>query len=318
MGVLLITEDEVRDLLTMDAVIEAVESGFRKLAHGEDVNVPRSRCRTDRGMLHVMSASARSLGALGFKAYATSKAGATFLVGLFDDKSAALTALIQGDYLGRLRTGAASGVATKYLARPDAATLGVIGSGKQARTQLLAVARVRALTAVRAYSRSPANRNSFADEMSAAIGLAVEPVESARAAAEGADLVVTATGSRDPVLNGEWLAAGTHVNVVGSNFLGKAEIDRETVRRADAIVVDHKEQAKLEAGDLVPAVEDGLVSWDNVAELGAVIVGQSPGRQGAHDTTLFKSVGLAIEDVAAAALVVDLARQRGVGREIDF
>lgn len=318
MGVLLITEDEVRDLLTMDDAIAAVEAGLRELGLNEAENVPRARCRTDHAMLHVMSASAKSLGTLGFKAYATSKAGATFLVGLFDGKSGTLTALIQGDHLGRLRTGAASGVATKYLARPDASAVGIIGTGKQARTQLLAVSRVRHLKSVRAFSRTPASRMAFADTMSAEIGVGVEPVDTARAAVEGAEIIVTATDSRQPVLSGEWLTAGVHVNAVGSNFLGKAEIDRAAVRHADVIVVDSKEQAELEAGDLAQAVDDGSLQWANVAELGAVVVGQSAGRREVSDITLFKSVGLAIEDVAAAARVVELARQRGVGRTIDF
>ncbi len=318
MSVLLITEADVCGLLTMDDTIAAVEEGLRKLALDEADNVPRSRCRTDCAMLHVMSASAKSLGALGFKAYATSKTGATFIVGLFDGRTGALTALIQGDHLGRMRTGAASGVATKYFARADARVLGVLGTGRQARTQLIAMSRVRPLTGIRAFSRTPERCRAFAEEMSAVTGIAVEPTASAREAVDGADIVVTATDSRDPVLSGEWLTNGVHINAVGSNFLGKAEIDGTTIVRANAIVVDNKEQAKLEAGDLAPAVNNGSLRWNEVSELGAVIVGRSPGRQDVRDITLFKSVGLAIEDVAAAVRVVELARQRGIGREIDF
>ncbi|MFO0807035.1 MAG: ornithine cyclodeaminase family protein [Gemmataceae bacterium] len=318
MAILLITEDEVRELLTMGDAIVAVEAGLRKLALDEGENVPRTRCRTDHAMLHVMSASAKSLGSLGFKAYSTTKRGAKFLVGLYDGKTGDLLALIQADHLGRIRTGAATGVATKYLARPEATTLGIYGTGKQARTQLLAIACVQTLSSVRVYSPTPENRSRFAKEMSAEAGVSVEPVDSPQLAAEGMDIVVTATDSREPVLKGEWLTAGVHVNAIGSNFLGKREIDGEAIRRSDAIVVDSRDQAKLEAGDLLPAIEDGSLQWSNTLELSAVLVGRVQARQKPRDITLFKSVGLAIEDVAVAARVVALAQQRKVGREIDF
>src|SRR5262245_58181705 len=166
MGVLLLTEDDVRQLLTMDDALDAVEQGLRKMALDEAFNVPRSRVQTDHSMLHVMSASAKSLGVMGYKAYTTSRKGNFFLVGLHDGKTGALLALIQADYLGQVRTGAASGVATKYMARPDATTLGVFGSGKQARTQVEAVCKVRPIGRVHVYSPSEERRRRFAEEMS--------------------------------------------------------------------------------------------------------------------------------------------------------
>lgn len=318
MPVLLLTEDDVRRVLTMEMALEAVEDGLRKLALDEAVNVPRARCQTDHAMLHVLSASARSLGVMGYKAYSTSRGGANFHVALYDGQSGALLALIQADYLGQMRTGAASGVATEYMARPDANEVGLFGSGKQARTQLMAVCAVRKVRHVSVYSRDAERRSRFAADMSELCRTEVVPVPRPELAAEDKDIVITATTSREPVLNGHWLAEGTHLNVIGSNFLTKAEIDAVAVRRCDSIVVDSKDQARLEAGDLVAALEDGSIHWSDIHELGQVIIGRYTGRAHPEDVTLFKSVGIAIEDVAVAARVWQAAQSAGIGRPIDW
>jgi ornithine cyclodeaminase/alanine dehydrogenase len=229
-----------------------------------------------------------------------------------------LQALIQADYLGQMRTGAASGVATQYMARPDAIEVGLFGSGKQARTQLQAVCKVRKVRRAQVYSPNEEHRRRFADEMSAVCDTDVEPVPRPEMAAEDKDIVITATTSREPVLNGHWIAEGTHINAIGSNFLGKAEVDAVTVRRCDSIVVDSKDQARLEAGDFVQALEDGSIHWADVHELGQVIVGRYTGRAHSHDVTLFKSLGIAIEDVAVAERVYRAALDAGLGRSIEW
>lgn len=318
MPVLYLTEDDVRQLLTMDVALPAVEAAFRKLALDEAENVPRQRCQTDQVMLHVLPAAAKTLGALGFKAYTTSRAGAKFHVTLFDPKVGGMTALLQADYLGQMRTGAASGVATKKLARPDAATVGLYGTGKQARTQLLAICRVRKISRVHVYSRDESRRKQFAEQMSQECGTEVVPVATPEEAAKGLDIVITATTNREPVLRGEWLAEGTHVNLIGSNFLAKTEADVEVFRRATVVTVDSKEQAKLEAGDFVAALREGVLHWANIHELSQVLIGRYPGRQSPCDITVFKSLGLGIEDIAVAAKLVELARQQGVGRELEI
>src|SRR5262245_60776405 len=211
-GVLLLTEDEVRRVLTMDMALEAVEAGLRKMALDEAQNVSRARTQTDHAMLHVMSAAAKTLGVMGYKAYATSRRGHRFHVGLYDGKTGALVALMQADYLGQVRTGAASGVATQYMARPDASEVGLFGSGKRACTQLLAVCRVRKVRRVQVYSPNEEHRNQFAREMSEQCQTEVVPVPRPELAAEDKDIVITATSSREPVLNGHWLAEGTHIN----------------------------------------------------------------------------------------------------------
>src|SRR5438876_8154645 len=318
MPFLLLTEDEVRQVLTMEVALQAVEDGLRRLALDEAVNVPRSRAQTDHAMLHVLSAAANTLGIIGFKAYCTSKKGAQFHIALYDGKTGAMLAMMQADYLGQMRTGAASGVATEYMARPEASEIGVFGTGKQARTQLQAVCQVRKINRVQVYSLNEEHRREFASEMSERCRTDVIPVPRPELAAEDKDIVITATSSREPVFNGHWIAEGTHINAIGSNFLGKAEIDAVTVRRSESIVVDSKDQARLEAGDFVQPLEDGSIHWADVHELGQVIVGRYTGRKHPQDVTLFKSLGRPTEDVAVAARVYAKAQASGVGRQLEW
>jgi ornithine cyclodeaminase/alanine dehydrogenase-like protein (mu-crystallin family) len=313
MPILLLNEAEVKNLLTMEMALEAVETALRKLGLDEAQNIPRSRCQTDHVVLHVMSAAAKSLGVAGYKAYGTSRQGAHFHVGLFDGKTGELTAIVQADYLGQMRTGAASGVATKFLARPDSATVGLFGTGKQARTQLLAVCKVRAIKHVAVYSRREENRRAFCAEMTPLCQCPVEPAARSEEAAVGKDIVITATSSRDPVLQGDWLTDGAHLNIIGSNYLSKSEIDVAVVRRAKSIFVDSIDQAHLEAGDFRQARDAGVLQWPSIRELGELVAGRAPGRQQPGDITLFKSLGLAVEDIATAAMVVAKAKKANVG-----
>jgi ornithine cyclodeaminase/alanine dehydrogenase-like protein (mu-crystallin family) len=313
---LLLSEAEVREVLTMDMALEAVEAAFRSLALEEATNIPRSRCQTEQAMLHVLSASWRSRGWLGYKAYVTTREQARFHVALYDGRSGELVSLMEADFLGQMRTGAASGVATRYMARPEASVVGVFGSGKQARTQLWAVCKVRPIRQALVWSPRPERRRQFAQEMSELCGIEVIPAQHPEMAADDKDIVITATTSREPVLNGHWLSDGTHLNVIGSNFLNKTEIDVHTLQRCEVLAVDSKEQARKEAGDFVQALEDGLLHWSDIVELGEIVVGKYPGRLHAHDVTLFKSVGIGIEDVAVAAAVYQKAVELGLGRRL--
>lgn len=318
MPVLMLNEEDVRHLLTMDMALEAVEAVLRKQALEEAQNIPRARCQTDHVMLHVLAASAKTLGVVGYKAYTTSRKGAQFHVALYDGKTGELKALIQADYLGQVRTGAASGVATQYMARPEAAEVGLFGSGKQARTQLLAVCKVRRVNRVQVYSPHEERRRRFCAEMEQQVGCEVQPVPRPELAAQDKDIVITATSSREPVLYGDWLSEGTHLNVIGSNFFTKAEVDVVAVRRCENIVVDSKDQARLEAGDFAQALEDGSIHWSDIHELGQVIVGRYPGRAHPQDVTMFKSLGIALEDVAVAARVYEKAMAQTVGRMVEW
>ena len=318
MPVLHLTEDDVRAVLTMDLALPAVEASFRKLALDEAENVPRQRCQTDTAMLHVLPAAAKTLGALGLKVYTTGRFPAQFKVYLFDPKRGGLTAILEADYLGQVRTGAATGAATKKLARPDARTVGLIGTGKQARTQLEAVCKVRAITEAKVYGRDSAKRAAFAAEMSAVCGVEVRPVESAKGAVEGRDIVITATSSREPVLLGEWLAPGTHVNLMGSNFLASAEADVAVFRRANVVTIDSKDQGRTECGDFVAAMGENVFGWPDVKEFAHVLVNRYPGRTSPVAITVFKSLGLGVQDIAVAVKVVERAKEAGRGRMLDI
>ena len=313
---LYLREDDVTRLLAMPVVIEVIEEAFRQLAAGRAHNVPRQRARGTGIILHSMSAAADYLGVVGWKQYTTTGRGAKFLIGLYDGQSGELVALIEADRLGQLRTGAVTGVAARWLARTDADSLGLIGCGWQAERQLRAVSAVRPLRRVAAYSRDPDRRRAFAERMSSQLGIEVLPVDSAQAAVSDMSIVVTATSSRDPVLHGDWLAPGTLVCAIGSNWLHKAEVDVATVERTHVIVCDSVECCRHEAGDFVAALEAGKFSWDRALDLSSILAGAAPGRESRNDVILFKSVGMAIEDVAVASRLLELARAAGCGETL--
>jgi ornithine cyclodeaminase/alanine dehydrogenase-like protein (mu-crystallin family) len=300
----------------MDDALRAVEEALRQHAQEKADNRPRARVRVPRGILHVMPAGLPSAGVLGFKAYTAFGGNFCFHVHLYSAEDGHLLALMEADRLGQIRTGAASGVATKYLARPEAAVVGIFGTRRQARCQLQAVCAVRTVREVRAYGRDPARRAAFCREMEAALGVPVRPAPEPRAVVEGADIVTTITTAKTPVFDGRWLAPGTHVNAAGSNFAEKEEIDEAAVRAAQLIVVDNTEQARIECGDLIGPIRRGILSWDQVHELGEVVAGKIPGRERPGDITLFESQGIALEDMAVAAVVYRKALQEKAGREI--
>jgi alanine dehydrogenase len=314
---LLLTEADVNAVLDMPSVIDTVEGVFRQQAEGSATNHARRRVMGPSSGLNVMFAGAPEMGSMGLKAYSISRSGARFYVMLFDSETGELLAIIQADRLGQMRTGAASAVATKHLAREDASTLGIYGAGWQAESQLEAIASVHALERVVVYSRTEESRKDFADRMSPRIGLEVETTHSPEEPA-AQDIVVTITSSREPVLRGEWLSAGSHVNAAGSNFLSRCEIDRETVRRASFVCIDSREELGLEAGSLLPAVDTGVLFPEAVYELSQVVAGHLPGRRGPEDITLFASQGIALEDISAARLVYDRAVEQDLGRDVEF
>jgi alanine dehydrogenase len=317
---LVLTEVDVRSIITMPMTVEAVDESFRRLAAGSAQTQPRRRLHFgERRIMHYMAGSDATAGYVGMKIYATSPAGARFVIPLFRSETAELAALIDADYLGQVRTGAASGVATRYLARQDARIVGIIGTGKQAKTQLEAVACVRKLESIRAYGRDEARRQNFAAEMTARLKISVTAVASGEEAVRGADIVITMTSSAKPVLEGRWLAPGAHINATGSNWAQKAELDTEAVKRCELIAADSVEQSKMEAGDLIQAFRamggDAEARWSKVHELADVVAGKIQGRTNADQITLFKSNGIASEDVTVAARIYEIARERGIGKE---
>jgi len=250
------------------------------------------------------------------KIYTVAHGGARFVVPLFRSTTGEMAALIEADALGQIRTGAASGVATKYLANAKASNVGIIGTGYQARTQLEAVAVVRRLQRVRAYGRDPERRANFCHEMSERIGLSVGAASSSEEAVRDADIVITATSATQVVLEGGWLSPGMHINAMGANWPQKRELDAAAVGRADLVVVDSIEQSKMEAGDLIQAFGDDRSRWTTVQELGRIVAAQAPGRTTADQITLFKSNGIATWDLAAAVGVYEMAVAGGMGQPV--
>jgi alanine dehydrogenase len=288
---LYLSEEDVRAFLPMQAAIGVMRSAFEALAEGRAINQPRRRLILDTGsMLHSMAGSYGNY--FGTKIYsANPKYGAYFYFVLYDARTAQPLAWMEANHLGQIRTGAATGYVTDLLANPQAETIGVIGSGFQARTQVEAIRAVRPIQTVRVWSRDEAKRRKFADECSA------QAVDSAQDAVRGAHIVITATNSAEPVLEDSWIAPGTMINAMGSNVAKRRELPGELVRRAAMVVVDSLEQAKLESGDLI--LND---SWANVVELKDVKRHFDP-----NQVTIFKSLGIGVEDVAAGAYVYEQA-----------
>ncbi|HKT48357.1 MAG TPA: ornithine cyclodeaminase family protein [Candidatus Acidoferrales bacterium] len=312
-----ISESEVRAVLDMPAAIEAVEEISRKQATGEVVVHPRRRFELPGGgFFHYMAAADYSAGFVAMKQYTYVRGVLRFLVPLYEMRSGDLLALIEADYMGQLRTGAASGVATNFLARKDAKIAGIVGAGGQAKTQLEAVANVRKLASARVFSRNAAKREAFAGEMSQRLGLRVDPVASAAEAVRDADIVCTATTTSNPVVHGADLARAVHINAIGANHANKRELDEEAVASADVIVVDSVEQSRQEAGDLIMAFHGDEICWTGVKKLSDVVAGKTSGRTSDGEVTLFKSNGIASWDLAVAMRVYSAAKQKGLGREL--
>lgn len=302
---LLIRESQVRETLTMPRAIDALEAAFRDWAHGRATNQPRQRVHTPQGTLHLMGAAWQSKGYIGYKAYFSFPAGVRFHVVLASAHTGELLALIEADWLGRIRTGAASGLATKYLARTDAATVAVLGAGAQAETQLQAVCAVRSIERAFVFSRTPETRAAFAARMTAQLNIPVHPAESVEQAVAEADVICTVTSAREPILQGAWLKPGMHLNAAGANALARRELDTFAVGRCERIFVDDPAQARVEAAELIVPIELRKLSWERVHPLAHLVGGLLPPRQSPEEITLFKSLGIALEDVAAAAIVYE-------------
>jgi len=312
-----ISEAEVRAVLTMPLAVQVVEEISRKQATGEVVVHPRRRFELPGGgFFHYMAAADFSAGFVAMKQYTFVRGKLRFIVPLYEMPTGDLLALIEADYMGQLRTGAASGVATKYLARKNARVAAIIGTGGQAKTQLEAIAVVRKLESARAYGRDAAKREKFCKEMSERVGIPVQASASATDAVRGADIVCTATTAAQPVVSGADLSPGAHINAIGANHAHKRELDDEAVASADIIVVDSVEQSRQEAGDLIIAFHGDEICWTGVKKLSEIVAGKASGRTSDTELTLFKSNGIASWDLAVAMKVYATAREKKLGREL--
>ncbi|HNB69191.1 ornithine cyclodeaminase family protein [Accumulibacter sp.] len=315
---LFLTESDVAQLLTMPLALEAVEAAHRALAVGQALDVPRQRTRLPQTTLHVLQGALPEFGVIGYKAYTSNRSGVRFLVHLYDASSGGLRAVLEADRLGMMRTAAASGVATRCLARPEARVLGMFGAGWQAEGHLEAIAAVRALDWVKVYSRNAERLQNFCRRMSERLGLEVRAAASPEDVVRGSDLVSTVTTAASPLFSGDWLAPGTHINAAGSNSLIRRELGEDVLKRCSAIVVDSVETALREAGDLLPWLEKGRLHVGQLRDLGQVLAGRQPARTTVDEITLFESQGLAVQDLALAARLESLARTRGLGSELPY
>ena len=320
---LFLTRKDVEACLTMDDTLEAVETAFRE--HGEGTtNMPvRSGIRLDKakGTTLFMPAYMETTGAIGIKVVSVypdnpSRYALPTTLGvvlLTDPTNGELLAIMDGTFLTAMRTGAAGGIAAKYLARKDAKKVGILGAGVQGRTQVIAASKVRGVEIVKAYDVASGRSQLFCKQLSKELDIQMTPVDSAEKAVRGSDLVITTTTSKTPILNGDWLDEGTHVNAFGSHTADTRELDAASIKRAK-LVVDSREAALREAGDIMIPISQGLITADHIhAELGEVIANKKAGRIGDNEITIFKSLGLAIQDVSTASKVYELALKRSVG-----
>ncbi len=314
--VLLLGDNEVNQLMSMHDCVEVMDDAFKQVGNGLTWNRPRSRIRMPRGFHHLMAAAVLGSKVFGLKTYTSFAAGTRFTTLLYDSETGDLLAIVQGGRCSQMRTGAVSAVATKYMARENAATVGIIGAGFQGRAQLEGTCAVRNIRHVKAYDRIDEACKKFCQEMSNTLGVPVEQAASAQECVKGVDIVITMTTSREPVLMGAWLEPGQHVNAAGSNHWIRREVDDDVIRRATIIVVDSLPDAQVEAGDLLYPIERGIIRWDQIHELAALAVDRVKGRRANSDITLFESQGIAVSDVAAAAYVYNKAKQRGLGTEL--
>jgi alanine dehydrogenase len=325
----LLTEDDVRAVLTMADTVEVVEEAFRQYALGS-VQVPLRigvKIAAHNGFHGVMQAyvggDSESLAVKTGSMYPQNPAknnlpGIILHVMLYDPTDGTLLALMGGNHLTAMRTAAVCGVATKYLAREDAEVLGLFGAGVEGRTQVLAIHEVRPLKKVKVFDPVPGKAAALARDMAATTGIKISAVDDPKEAVADCDIVSTTTSSSTPVFEGKWLEDGTHVNAIGSHAPAVRELDSDTIARAK-VVVDSREAVLAEAGDFIVPIKEGRFSEDHIyAELGDLITGAKQGRSSRSEITLFKSVGLALQDAAAAARTYQLAKQKGVGTEVAF
>lgn len=310
---LFLSEKDVQQVLTMPMAMEAVESAHRDLALGLGSDTPRARTRLPQTTLHILQGALPAQGVLGFKAYTSNRAGNRFLIHLFDAASGVLLAMVEADFLGMMRTGAASGIAAKWLARSESSEAGVFGAGWQAEGHIRAICAALPLRRVKVFARHKEKLAAFCARMSVATGVEIFPAASAQAVVEGSDLIGTVTTAALPLFDAEWLDQGVHISAAGSNSLIRQELSEAAVRRCDLVCVDTLATALAEAGDLLPLLEKGRLQQRALVELGDVIVGRRDGRSSSAQITLFESQGMAVQDLAVAARVFGVARELGLG-----
>lgn len=311
-----LNEKDVRQLLDMPTALEMVERALKDRALGRAIDIPRVRTKIPEGTQHVLQAAAPELGFIGFKYYYVTRNGKSMFVHLMRIADGKLEAIIEADWMGIMRTGAASGVAARHLAVEGASVLAQIGAGRQGVGQIEAVCKALPIKSVRVYARTRDRLEAWCKTQAQQLGIEVIAAESGAAALDGAHVVNVITKSATPVLPADWLQPGQHINAAGSNALNRVELHEAAVKRCDLVTVDSRGTAENECGDLLAAVETGMLHWESLTEIGEVIAGKKPGRTSAQQITLYESHGMGIQDVYVCARLLELARSRNVGAEL--
>ena len=315
---LFLRDEEVGQCVSMEDMLPAIESMQRHFGQGEVFNLPRRKIVAPTGQLAVMGGGLFYDGVLGVKTYTVVQGKYSFQVSLYDASDGTLLCYTQANRLGQLRTGATTALACKYLSNANASTIGIIGTGYQAPTQLEAISKVRNVNQIRAYSRTQDNREAFARTMSASLGIEVVPAATNQAAVEGSDIVICMAATMEPVVNGEWLSPGSTVIGAGPTTWRAREVDDNVILRADKIFVDSLDQAPYEAGDMASMVDRGLLQWSKLLELRHAVAGSVAGRDNQEQIIYAKMMGTGVADVAAAKLAYDRARVAGLGTEMEW
>ncbi len=313
---LFLRDEEVSRAVSMDDMLPAIESMQGHFGRGEAMVLPRKKIIASGGMLAVMGGGLFYDGVLGVKTYTVVRGTYSFQVSLYDAETGRLMCYTQANRLGQLRTGATTALAVKYLSNSDAATVGIIGTGYQAPTQLEAISKIRNIKSVKAFSRTAENRDAFAKTMTDSLGLAVSSASGAQEVVEGSDVVICIAAATEPVVNGEWLASGVTLIGAGPTTWRIREVDDAAIVRADKIFVDSVEQARDEAGDMASAVDRGLLQWSQLLELRHAVAGTVSGRDNHNQIVFAKMMGTGVADVAAAKLAYDKATEMGLGTEM--
>ena len=313
---LFLDDTDVNTVMSMSDCVGVMEDAFNQAGDGKVWNRPRSRIRMPRGFHHLMAAYLADSEVFGLKTYTSFRSGTRFTTMLYDSNNGDLLAMAQGPRIGQLRTGAVTGVGTKHMSRDNSSTVGIIGAGFQSRGQLEGVCDVRDIESAKIFDVSEENSQKMADEMGDSLGIQTSVAGSAEEAVTDVDIIITMTTARTPVLFGDWLKEGQHINAAGSNHWIRQEVDDNVIRKADRIVADSIEDAQIESGDLLFPIERGRVMWSAIRELSDVVCGHITGRESDQEITLFESQGVAITDVAAANFVYRKAIDAGMGQEL--
>ncbi len=315
---LFLRDEDVTQSVTMDAMLVSIENMQMRYGLGEAYNLGRRKIIADSEMLSVMGGGLFYEGVLGVKTYTVVRGSYSFQVSLYDAATGKLLCYLQANRLGQLRTGATTGVAVKHLSIGGALKVGIIGTGGQAPTQLQAVASVRELSEVKAFSRNPECRTEFAARMADTMRVPVKPTDTNEEAVRDCDIVIGIAATMEPVIQGDWLKPGVTIIGAGPTTWRASEVDENTLARADKLFVDSLDQAPIEAGDIAAAVDKGLLNWSRLSELRHAVCGAISGRDNDSQIVYAKLMGTGVADVAAAKLAYDSAREQGLGTEMDW